>query len=154
MVRIDVFKVENDGYYFVPIYVNDTIKTKLPNRACVAGKTYNEWKEMNDSDFIFSLYPKDLIFIKSNNKIKLNPNNENKKQIEVDETFAYYIKAGISTAAITIITHNNEYQQPSLGIKSLKEIKKYEVDVLGNYYEVKLPEKRMTFCRKKGGNLK
>ena len=26
MVRIDVFHVENDGYYFVPIYIADTLK--------------------------------------------------------------------------------------------------------------------------------
>ena len=36
MVRIDVFHVENDGYYFVPIYIADTLKKELPNKACVA----------------------------------------------------------------------------------------------------------------------
>ena len=70
--------------------------------------------------------------------------------------FAYYIKSGISTAAISIINHNGEYEQNSLGIKTLKEFKKFEVDVLGNYHEVKLPEKRQSFknLKKKGGSLK
>ena len=150
MVRIDVFKVENEGYYFVPIYVSDTIKDKLPNKACVANKPYENWKEMKNEDFIFSLYPKDLIYIKGKNKIKLNPSNNVKKEAkEVEEIFVYYVKAGISVAGISIITHNNEYCQSSLGIKGLKEIKKYEVDVLGNYSEVKLPEKRMSFNNKK-----
>ncbi len=148
-VRLDVFYVEGEGYYFIPIYVSDTIKDKLPNKACVAAKQYEDWKEMKDGDFIFSIYPKDLIYVKGKNKIKLNPNNKNEKQIEVDDTFAYYVKAGISVAQITIQTHDNKFTQSSLGIKSLKEFKKYEVDVLGNYHEVKIPEKRMPFNIKK-----
>lgn len=154
-VRLDIFYVEGEGYYFVPIYVSDTIKKKLPNKACVAGKKYEDWKEMDDKNFIFSLYPKDLIYVKGKNKIKLNPNNKLDKQIEVEEAFVYYVKAGISSGAITIQTHDNKYIQPSLGIKSLREFKKYEVDVLGNYHEVKIPEKRMPFNikNKKGGKL-
>lgn len=148
-VRIDVFYVEGEGYYFVPIYVSDTIKNELPNKACIQNKPYSEWKEMDDKNFIFSLYPKDLLYIKGKNKIKLNPTNKKDKQIEVEETMAYYVKAGISVAQITIQTHDNKYEQSSLGIKTLKELKKYEVDVLGNYHEVKLPEKRMPFNIKK-----
>lgn len=41
MIRIDVFYVEDDGYYFVPIYVADTKREKLPNKAAVAMKPYN-----------------------------------------------------------------------------------------------------------------
>ena len=148
-IRLDIFYVEGEGYYFVPIYVSDTIKEKLPNKACVAGKNYQEWKEMKDDDFIFSLYPKDLIYIEGKNKIKLNPNSKNENQIEVENTFAYYVKAGISSAAITIQSHDNKYVQPSLGIKSLQKLEKYEVDVLGNYHKVKIPEKRMPFNIKK-----
>lgn len=82
-------------------------------------------------------------------KIKLNPNNKAEKQIEVDEVFAYYVNAGISVAQITIQTHDNKYVQPSLGIKRLKLLEKYEVDILGNYHKVKLPEKRLPFNIKK-----
>ena len=116
---MDIFYVEGEGYYFVPIYVSDTIKEKLPSKACMAGKSYEGWKEMKDEDFIFSLYPKDLVYIKGKNKIKLNPSNKDEKQIEVEDTLAYYVKAGISVAQITIQTHDNKYIQPSLGIKSL-----------------------------------
>ena len=148
-VRLDIFYVEGEGYYFIPIYVSDTIKEKLPNKACVAGKNYEEWKEMKDEDFIFSLYPKDLIYIKGKNKIKLNPNNKDEKQIELEDTLAYYISAGISVAALTIQTHDGKYKQPNLGIKSLRALEKYEVDVLGNYHKVKIPEKRIPFNIKK-----
>lgn len=150
MVRIDVFKVESEGYYFIPIYVSDTIKDELPNKACVAGKKYTDWKEMSNEDFIFSLYPRDLLYIKGKNKIKLNPsNNEKEDPIEVDELMAYYVKTGISSAAIKVITNDNMYEQSSLGIKTLQTMKKYEVDMLGNYHEVKLPEKRMNFKNRK-----
>ena len=148
-IRLDVFYVENEGYYFVPIYVSDVVKDKLPNKACVQGKNYNQWKEMKNDNFIFSIYPKDLLHIVGKNKIKLNPNNKNEKIIEVDEIFAYYVKAGISVAAFTIQTHDNKYVQSNLGIKNLKLLEKYEVDILGNYHKVKIPEKRLPFNIKK-----
>lgn len=144
-VRIDVFYVEGEGYYFIPIYVSDTVKDELPNKACIAGKDYFEWKEMKEENFIFSLYPKDLIYIKKKNKIKLNSSNKDGTQIEVEDTMAYYIKAGISVASIAIQTHDGKYIQENLGIKSLEKMEKYEVDVLGNYHKVKLPEKRLSF---------
>lgn len=148
-VRLDIFYVENDGYYFVPIYVSDVVKDKLPNKACVKNKPYENWKEMKDEDFIFSVYPKDLLHIVGKNKIKLNPNNSKNKSMEVEEIFAYYVKAGISSGSITIQTHDNSYRQDSLGIKTLKRLEKYTVDMLGNYYKVKLPEKRLPFNIKK-----
>lgn len=150
MVRIDVFLVKGEGYYFVPIYVADTMKKILPNKACVASKPYSKWKEMEDKNFIFSLYPNDLIHIVGKNKIKLNGNKDKEKDsIEVEELFGYYIKAGISSAAITIVNHNSEYKQDSLGIKSLQLLEKYQVDVLGNYTKVKIPEKRLGFKNEK-----
>lgn len=152
MIRIDVFYVENEGYYFVPIYTADVLKEKLPNKACIAFKPIEDWKEMNDNDFVFSLYPNDLIKIISNKGIKMTP-TENKEQrdIVLNEVFAYYISAGITVAQIAIRNHDNSYFQPSLGIKTLQEIKKYQVDVLGNITEVKIPEKRVDFSNMKGG---
>ena len=55
MVRVDVFFVEGEGYYLVPIYVADTKKAELPNRAIVANKQYEEWKEMRNEDFVTSV---------------------------------------------------------------------------------------------------
>ena len=82
---------------------------------------------------------------KSNNKIKLNHTLKDKESIKVEDLFAYYVKAGISRATVNIHTHDNKYFQPSLGIKELEKFEKYEVDILGNYHKVKLPEKRLPF---------
>ena len=57
------------------------------------------------------------------------------------------MKNDISCAAIIIQTHDNKYMQ-KLGIKGLKSLEKYEVDVLGNYHKVNLPEKRLSFNKK------
>ncbi|HNX28737.1 MAG TPA: type II CRISPR RNA-guided endonuclease Cas9 [Syntrophomonadaceae bacterium] len=128
MLRIDVFK-KGDGYYWVPIYVADTVKETLPNKACVHSKPYELWKEMDDNDFIFSLYPNDLI--------RFIPNNG-------EEAFMYYIKAGISTASITVESHDRSQSIPSLGVKTLKILEKWNVDVLGNRTLVK-NEKRQYY---------
>ena len=149
MIRIDVFYVEDDGYYFVPIYVADTKKESLPNKAVVAYKAYSEWKEMKDENFIFSLYPGDLVRIQSRKGIKLNlaKGGTGEKEIVRQEGMYYYRASGITVGAIQIETHDRRYLQPSLGIKTLQSIEKYQVDVLGNYYKVDLPEKRMTFSK-------
>ncbi|MBR2223374.1 MAG: type II CRISPR RNA-guided endonuclease Cas9, partial [Christensenellaceae bacterium] len=99
MVRVDVFHVENDGYYLVPIYVADTLKTELPNKACVANKPYSEWKEMKDDDFIFSLYPNDLICVTHKNEITLTKNNKDSslpEKYSKKTEFLYYKKMGIA----------------------------------------------------------
>ena len=149
MIRIDVFYVEDDGYYFVPIYVADTKKERLPNKAVVAYKAYSEWKEMKDENFIFSLYPGDLVRIQSRKGIKLTLTKGGTGEPEIvrQQGMYYYQTANISSGAVTISTHDRRYSQSSLGIKTLQSIEKYQVDVLGNYYKVDLPEKRMTFSK-------
>lgn len=149
MVRIDVFHVENDGYYFVPIYVPDTKKPSLPSKAVVAYKSYDEWKEMRDEDFIFSLYSGDLIYVRSKNPISLSiaKGGTGDKEITRREGLFYYRGGSISTGSIGITTHDRRYEKASLGIKTLVSFEKYQVDVLGNYYKVTLPEKRMQFSK-------
>lgn len=151
MIRIDIFHVEGEGYYFVPIYTAGVLNDKLPNKGCAANKPQSEWKELDDKDFIFSLYPNDLIYLEKEDNIELT--SKNKEKVQVKNIFSYYVKAGISTASITIINHDNSYMLPSLGIKGLLSMKKYQVGVLGDIHEVKLPEKRLKFNlkNKKGG---
>lgn len=148
MVRIDVFFVEGEGYYFVPIYVADTLKPKLPNKASVAYKSYDEWKEMSDDDFIFSLYPNDLIRVEKftgNIKLTVNyPNSSLPKEKASKFFFLYYLSSNISVASIMTIDHDNAYKAMGIGIKTLKSIEKYQVDVLGNYHKVG-KEKRQGF---------
>ena len=71
MIRVDVFYMEDDGYYYVPIYITDVIKGELPNKAVVQGKTFEDWKVMDDRDFLFSMYPNDLLYIERQKEIKL-----------------------------------------------------------------------------------
>ena len=147
MVRIDVFKVESDGYYFVPIYVADTIKKELPNMAVVAHKSHENWEKMEDTNFIFSLYPSDLIKVIHNQNMKfalINKDSDLQKEYNTKEEFVYLVKASISTGSLTVENQDATYTIPSLGIKTLKSLEKYQVDVLGNYVKVG-KEKRQTF---------
>lgn len=150
MIRIDVFSVKEkgkDAYYFVPIYVADTVTKELPNKAVVSRKPHEDWKEMRDEDFIFSLYPNDLIHIMNDKPKKLNKVEENSTlapTIERRDIYLYYQKAGVSTASIKVISHDNTYKIESLGLKELGKIEKCVVDALGRISAVK-KEKRQTF---------
>ena len=152
MVRIDVFHVEGDGYYFVPIYVADTLNTELPNRACVAFKPAAEWKEMDAGDFIFSLYPNDLIKVTHKRTLTLSKAQKESTlpdRMEVKSSLMYFVGANIRVATISCRTHDNSYQIESLGVKTLENLEKYTVDVLGVYHAVG-KEKRQAFSKKRG----
>lgn len=45
MVRIDAFYVEDDGYYFVPVYTAGTVKMQLPQKAVAQGAAVDDWKK-------------------------------------------------------------------------------------------------------------
>ena len=147
MVRVDVFFVEGEGYYLVPIYVADTVKKELPNKAIIANKPYEEWKEMREENFVFSLYPNDLIKISSRKDMKFNLVNKESTlapNCQSKEALVYYKGSDISTAAVTAINHDNTYKLRGLGVKTLLKIEKYQVDVLGNVFKVG-KEKRVRF---------
>lgn len=150
MVRIDVFYVEGEGYYFVPIYIADTLKKELPSKACVAFKPYEDWKAMSDENFIFSLYPNDLMRVTHKNKLKLTKAQKESTLPDTYETkqeLLYYIGADISTASVAGRTHDNSYMTRGVGIKTLEKLEKFTVDVLGEYHKVER-EPRMAFNRK------
>lgn len=132
----------NGKYYFVPVYTADVVKKVLPNKAATAKKPYSEWRVMDDKDFLFSLYSRDLIHIKSKKGIKTKSVDGN--ELKLHEIYAYYIKSNISTASIEGIAHDNRFQFSSLGIQSLEVLEKCQVDVLGHVSIVK-SEKRMGF---------
>lgn len=147
MVRVDVFFVPGDGYYMVPIYVSDTKKKELPNRAVVAHKNYAEWKEMEERNFLFSLYADDLIKVEHKKGLTFSVTNKESTlppKWETKETLCYYGGMNISSGSITVCSHDNSYILPSLGVKTLNCLKKCEVDILGNVREVK-KENRQSF---------
>lgn len=147
MVRIDVFHVEGEGYYIVPIYVADTKKKELPNRAVTRGKSYSEWKRMDDRNFVFSLYPGDLVYVESTKGMTLTVQDggTGEKQITRSSSLVYFRAFDISTAAMVATLHDRSYTIKKLGTKTLPFMQKYQVDVLGNYAPVKIPEKRQGF---------
>ena len=102
---------------------------------------------MDDRDFIFSLYPNDLIKIKSKKGITLSVSQKDstlQPKIVKNNVFMYFKSADISTASIKCILNDNSYYCKGLGIKSLLSIEKYVVDPIGNIHKVK-KEKRMGF---------
>ena len=139
MIRVDVFR-ENGKYYFVPIYIADALKKRLPNKAAMQNKPYSEWKEMKDENFLFSLYSRDLIGFKNpkGKKVKCKDG----KEIVLTKEIVYYVGANINTASISCKAHDNQYEFGSFGIQSLQELKKYQVDVLGNITEVRQEKRR------------
>ena len=147
MVRVDVFHVEGDGYYLVPIYVADTLKAELPTRAAVKEKTYAEWKEMREEDFLFSLYPNDLVRVTRSKPFELKKSQEDSDlpdTVSRTSELLYYVGTNINGACIELRNHDNSYSLPKIGIKTLDKLEKYTVDVLGDYHPVKR-EKRLGF---------
>ena len=151
MVRIDVFRVPDDGYYYVPIYVSDTKKATLPSKAVVAYKSPEAWKQMKPEHFLFSLFKGDLIRVENSRGISLAHAKEavGAKTTQVKSGLFYFCGANISTGSIGIETHDRRYGKDSLGLKTLTAIEKYQVDVLGNVSKVRLPETRLEFRGRK-----
>ena len=130
MPRVDLFQHrETKKYYLVPIYVSDFVKAKLPNKAIVAAN--KPWLEMDDDyEFRFSFFKSDLIEIQTKKTAK-------KEAVNV---LGYYDSTHSGTAQILLKAHDGS-QEYLYGTQGLVFIKKYQVDPLGNYVEVK-SEKR------------
>lgn len=131
MLRVDVFSKKNkrgkEEYYLVPVYPKDMAAKVLPNKAVVADKPEEEWLEMDESYvFKFSLFPDDLCFVQKGEKI----------------IFGYYKGTDRSTAAISLEGHDRSFMKRGIGVKTQDRIKKFQVDPLGRYVEVK-SEKRL-----------
>lgn len=144
MIRIDVYKTSKK-YVYIPIYANDVVKVELPVKACVAGKNYDKWLNVNDDEFLFSLYPGDLINLKSKSGITLNYNGEINGPTRVNELLCYYVGADISNANISIEAHDRSFKART-GIARLLTLEKYQIDYLGNYYKVH-EKKRQSFTK-------
>ena len=139
-------------YYAVPIYVADTVKEELPNKA-VCNKEYNRWPEMKEEDFAFSLYPNDVVYI-GGKEIKMNvmPGCTLATENHVKDDFFYYKGFDIATGAMIVINHDGTYKQRGVGIKQLPLVEKYEVSVLGDL--VKAPYRQREIFKRKAHRTK
>ncbi len=136
MLRTDVFCKKNkkgkNEFYLVPIYKSDLGKN-LPNKAIVAGKGEDEWIVIDESfTFMFSLFMDDLVKVQKGETVY----------------FGYYKGVHRGTAGITIEEHDRSRKYEGVGSKKLDSIKKYQVNLLSNYFEVK-GEKRQLLTHKK-----
>ncbi|MBQ9706782.1 MAG: type II CRISPR RNA-guided endonuclease Cas9 [Clostridia bacterium] len=123
IVRVDVF-TKKGKYYCVPVYTKHIYAKVLPNKAITAGKTIDQWDEMDDSyTFLFSLYSNDLICVEK----KLKESNTYKTVKE----FYYYKGIDVDGGRATIISHDNRCKE-RISIKTLKCLQKCQVDILGN----------------------
>lgn len=123
MLRVDVFSKKNakgkEQFYLVPIYLADMVKPEMPNKAIVANKPESDWPVMDDTFiFKFSLFKDDVVKVD-------------------DGVFGYYVGTHRGTSAITIEAPDRSETWAGLGARNLKYIKKYQVDPLGRYVEVK-----------------
>ena len=124
MVRVDVYYIPGDGYYWVPIYVADTVKPILPNRAVVAHKRCSEWKEMSEENFLLSLCKNDLVCIESNRPIKLKAANKDstlEKELTVQRVLAYFEGGNIATT-ITLILPDLWASRPCKRLKNIRSM--------------------------------
>nr|WP_271812825.1 type II CRISPR RNA-guided endonuclease Cas9 [Clostridium beijerinckii] len=123
IVRVDIYE-KCGKYYSVPVYRNELAKNIIPKKAALASKDESEWTIMDDSyNFNFSVFKNDLIEIIY----------EKKKGY-----FGYYDGFDRATASFTIESNDSSERYRGIGIKTgVKEINKYQVDVLGRYYKVK-----------------
>lgn len=131
MIRVDVFQ-KDEKYYLVPVYTHHFAGDKLPQNAISQGKLEPEWPEMNDDDFLFSLYKNDLVFIKS----------------KKEEFWGYYSGAHRATGNINIRVHDSDPDfgkdgvKEGVGVKTLLAFEKYSVDYFGNKHRI-LKEQRL-----------
>ena len=107
---------------------------------------------MDDRDFIFSLYPNDLFKATSRKTLTLKlsqPDSTLPPEYCVKSELLYFKGADINTASFAAINHDNSYKARGIGIKTLENLEKYTVDVLGTYHAVG-KETRQPFYKKRG----
>ena len=145
MYRVDVYKKGKD-YYLCPIYYSDVYAKRLPNKLVVRDK---DWVDIDDSyEFQFSLHQNDLILITSKKSMVMSKVNKGSSlsrkpdTFENDKLLVYYNSTNISTASITVISHDNCYFKDGLGVKTLLSIEKMYVDNLGNVYHAPKEERK------------
>ena len=50
MIRADIYYIDGK-YYFVPVYVSDTVKNSLPNQRAAKDKNSCDWEVVSDDNF-------------------------------------------------------------------------------------------------------
>lgn len=134
MYRVDVFE-KKGKYYLVPIYqIDRQLNRPLPNKAAISGKNREDWVEMDETyHFKFSLCSNDVVYLKR----------------KKDEYIGYFVGLNVSSASITIRSHDRNSQLGKKGeweglgvIRGIEKFEKFHVDLLGNCYPAKKEKRR------------
>jgi CRISPR-associated endonuclease Csn1 len=123
MIRVDVFEY-NGKYFLVPIYVHHLGgKNSAPLAAITKGLKEDRWPQVSESHkFKFSLWPDDYVILeKVNNQL-----------IE-----GYYRSTHRGDGRIYLASHLTRSVQYDPATKTARTIRKYQVDRLGNKFEIK-----------------
>ena len=135
IVRMDVFREINQRgktlFHIVPIYIHQVADKKScpkpPCLAVVADKQESEWTDVSGFEFMFSLYPKSLVELRSSNGQTL---------------LGYVSSLDRSTAALAVNAPERVVEKPPrMATKTLLSLRKFTVSRLGERSEVK-KEKR------------
>jgi CRISPR-associated endonuclease Csn1 len=128
LIRIDIF-AKKKKFFAIPIYTHHVGQKMLPNRVCLPKKDESEWDVIDDTYiFCFSLFPDDLISIGHGK----------------NEFFCYYSSFDRGANTIRFRYYRNGILQDKcnrIGIRNLKFIHKYSVNILGNMKRIE-KEKR------------
>lgn len=130
MLRVDVF-TKGGKFHLVPVYVHHRVKG-LPNRAIVAYKDEDEWTEVDNNEFLFSLHPNDLTSITLKN----------------EKYLGYYAGCDRSTGAVNLWAHDRnrivgkDGLVRGIGVKTALKVEKLHVDTLGRIYPAPSEQRR------------
>lgn len=128
MLRVDIF-TKGGKFFAVPLYVADTVKKELPNRAVAQGKLENEWPIMDETyNFLFSLHGNDWVRVSFKNE-------------PLKEGYFSGLHRAIGTISIWAHDRNStvgkEGQMQGIGIKTALSVEKLHVDMLGNLHRAR-----------------
>lgn len=124
MVRVDLYQKEGK-YYAVPIYISDMVKKEIPGKAATGGKQYKNWRVMDPDDFLFSVYPRDLLHLK-----KGKPFNDGLS----NDIYMYFAGLDPASASFAVTAHDSSISLRGIGIQNLELIEKCQVDMLGEIH--------------------
>ena len=127
MVRVDLYQKEGK-YYAVPIYISDMVKKEIPRKAATGGKQYKDWRVMDPDDFLFSVYPRDLLHLKKGKPFKDGLSND---------IYMYFAGLDPASASFAVTAHDSSISLRGIGIQNLELIEKCQVDMLGEIHVCK-----------------
>jgi CRISPR-associated endonuclease Csn1 len=129
MARVDVFRKDDakgrPRFYLVPVYPHEVATLAAPpSRAVDAYKNEGDWTLVDSSfGFLFSLYGHSFVeIVKTDGEV----------------VQGYFKGTDRSTGAISVADHTNLLRaRTGLGARTLGAFRKFQVDRLGKYYEIK-----------------